>query len=47
MTPEIHERVINRLTDTGADEKPWALAILAALEGAADPTLRQAVTSWS
>src|SRR5437867_2635304 len=36
MTPELQERVINRLVQTGAAEKPWALAILAALEGAAD-----------
>jgi ABC-type lipoprotein export system ATPase subunit len=36
MTPELQERVINRLVETGAAEKPWALTILAALEGAAD-----------
>src|SRR5262249_834986 len=36
MTPELQERVINRLVETGAGEKPWALTILAALEGAAD-----------
>lgn len=36
MTSELQERVINRLVATGAADKPWALAILAALEGAAD-----------
>jgi ABC-type lipoprotein export system ATPase subunit len=36
MTPELQDRVVNRLVDTGAANKPWALAILAALEGAAD-----------
>lgn len=34
MTPELHDRVINRLVETGADDKPWALAIVAALDGA-------------
>ena len=36
MTPELQDRVINRLIDTGAADKPWALALLAALEGAAE-----------
>jgi ABC-type lipoprotein export system ATPase subunit len=36
MTPELQDRVIDRLVDTGAANKPWALAILAAFEGAAD-----------
>ena len=36
MTPELQEHVINRLVDTGAAKKPWALVILAALEGPAD-----------
>jgi ABC-type lipoprotein export system ATPase subunit len=33
MTPELQELVINRLVETGAANQPWALAILAALEG--------------
>jgi recombinational DNA repair ATPase RecF len=36
MSSELQERVITRLVETGADDKPFALAILAALEGAAD-----------
>jgi ABC-type lipoprotein export system ATPase subunit len=36
MTPELQDRVINRLVDTGAADKPWAFAVLAALEGAAE-----------
>ena len=36
MTPELQDRVINRLIDTGAADKPWAFALLAALEGAAE-----------
>ena len=36
MTPELQDRVINRLVDTGAADKPWAFALLAALEGAAE-----------
>ena len=36
MTPELQDRVINRLIDSGAADKPWALALLAALEGATE-----------
>src|SRR6185503_4471333 len=36
MTPELQDRVINRLIDAGAADKPWAFALLAALEGAAE-----------
>lgn len=35
MTPELQGRVINRLVETGAANKSWALGILAALEGGA------------
>ena len=35
MTPELQGRVINRLVETEAANQSWALAILAALEGAA------------
>jgi ABC-type lipoprotein export system ATPase subunit len=35
MTPELQGHVINRLVETGAANQSWALAILAALDGAA------------
>lgn len=35
MTPEVQERVIKRLVETGAQNEPWAFAIVAALEGTA------------
>lgn len=53
MTPEIHDRVINRLVETGAADQPWAFAVLAALEGAAeldgylDNTLKMAMPQLS
>ena len=31
MTPELQDRVIARLVDTGASDKSWALAIVAAM----------------
>jgi hypothetical protein len=33
MTPELHDRIINRLVESGESDKPWALFIVAALEG--------------
>lgn len=33
MTPEIQARVIDRLIDTGKADEPWALIVLAAMEG--------------
>ena len=38
MTPDLQNRVINRLAETGAADKPWALAIVAATEGEAQLT---------
>ena len=38
MTPELHDRVINRLVETGVSDEPWALLIVAALEGEAQLT---------
>ena len=32
MTPELKDRIVNRLIETGASAKPWALAVLSALE---------------
>ncbi len=32
MTPELKDRIVNRLIETGASDKPWALAVLSALE---------------
>ena len=34
MTPELHDRLINRLVDSGASDKPWALIVVAAMDGA-------------
>ena len=34
MTPAIQSRVIDRLIDTGNADEPWALVVLAAMEGA-------------
>src|SRR5687768_1971026 len=33
MTPEIQSRVIDRLIDAGKADEPWALIVLAAIEG--------------
>ena len=38
MTPELHDRVINRLVETGVSDEPWALLIVAALDGDAQLT---------
>jgi hypothetical protein len=35
MTPELQDRIIARLVDSGAADEPWALAIVAAMDGAA------------
>jgi hypothetical protein len=34
MSPEIQARVIDRLVATGKSDEPWALIVLAAMEGA-------------
>lgn len=34
MSDELHDRVVNRLIDSGDADKPWSYTILAALEGA-------------
>ena len=34
MSPEIQARVIDRLIATGKSDEPWALIVLAAMEGA-------------
>ena len=39
MTPELQERVVSRLVESGASDKPWALAVLAAMGGAGDARL--------
>jgi hypothetical protein len=36
MTPELRDRVVNRLVDTGVSNEEWAFVILAALEGPAE-----------
>ena len=33
MTPDLQDRIINRLVETGVSNEPWALAIVAALDG--------------
>src|SRR3954468_239372 len=33
VTPEIQARVIDRLIDTGKADEPWALIVLAAIDG--------------
>ena len=33
MTPELHDRIIARLLDSGAVDHPWSDLIVAALEG--------------
>ena len=33
MTPTLHDHILSRLTSTGADQHPWSLLILAALDG--------------
>ena len=33
MTPEIQSHVVDRLVDTGKADEPWALVVLAAMEG--------------
>ena len=33
VTPEIQSRVVDRLVDTGKADEPWALIVLAAMEG--------------
>jgi hypothetical protein len=33
MTPQLHDHILTRLTSTGADQHPWSLLILAALDG--------------
>ena len=33
MIPELQDRIVNRLIDTSVADKPWALAVLAALDG--------------
>jgi recombinational DNA repair ATPase RecF len=33
MTPEIEQRVVDRLIDSGNENRPWALLVLAAMEG--------------
>ena len=38
MTPEIRQRIFNRIIETGNADQPWALLVLAALEG--EPQLR-------
>ena len=38
MTPEIQQRIFNRLVETGHADQPWALIVLAALKGG--PQLR-------
>ena len=35
MSPDLQNRLVNRLVESGASDKPWALAIVAALEGEA------------
>ena len=36
MTPETQSLVLDRLNDTGNADEPWALILLAAMEGEAD-----------
>lgn len=38
MTPDLLDRILARLDDTGASSAPWALAIVAALDGEAQLT---------
>ena len=33
MTPELHDRIIARLLESGAVDKPWSDLIVAALDG--------------
>lgn len=36
MTPELHQRIVNRLIESGDGDEPWALIVLAAIEGEED-----------